>query len=201
MGNRGDSIMSREEINITGLVSCRQGDEVIFENAPNKWVSSGLLSLMAWTQFGYVYGGTYGGWSYYLMPYYGMRIYLGTNTSTATLFSHTALQAPIGTAPGTAANTHTQTIGDGTSTGIWSTTYTATWNAGAITGTVGEMALYLTQNTNTAAAWGWSGNQTAYDVGRAMFSRLAVADSEFTQFTINTAKPLTIDWKVQLSFS
>jgi len=192
--------MSQEEIYVTGLVSAYQGDDVIFENVPNKWVSQGLLSIIAITQMNSAGSSGTGNYGIYL-PEYNWNMYIGTNTTTGTAFAHTALQAPIGTTPGTAPNTKSQTIVDGTATGTWSTTLIATWNAGTVTGTVGEMALYMNGCVSYSTA-NWTYQATSWLSGGAMmFSRLAVADTEFNSFAINTAKPLTINWTVQLSYS
>jgi hypothetical protein len=76
-------------------------------------------------------------------------------------------------------------------------TYLATWNAGAISGTVGEIALYLRALDNATFQWQASGNLQPSVV---MASRLSSADLDFSSFVIDTTKPLTVEWKVQFSF-
>jgi len=124
-------------------------------------------------------------------------MYLGSDTSTKTTASMTALVAPIGTAPGTAPNnwnSSIQILSNGSAA-----TYTATWNAGTVSGTIGEMALYgsaattyYTGTINTNINWG---------SGAVMLSRLSVADGDFSAFTINTSYPLIVAWTVQFLFA
>ena len=111
-------------------------------------------------------------------------IYLGTDTSIKTTPSLAALVSPIGSSPGTGPNTWSnseQNLSNGSSA-----SFMATWNAGTVSGTIGEMALY-------GSATGQSGT--------VMLSRLSVADGDFSAFTINTAYPLTVSWTVQFLFA
>ena len=120
-------------------------------------------------------------------------MHIGSDTSTKTTASMTALVAPIGTAPGTGPNNWSQMIqllSNGSAA-----TFTATWNAGTVSGTIGEMALYgnyteMIGQTNTN--WG---------THTGMLSRLSVADGDFSAFTINTSYPLVIAWTVQFLFA
>jgi hypothetical protein len=119
---------------------------------------------------------------------------LGTNTTTPTNISMTALVTPIGTAPGTKPNSQagsTAALSNGASV-----TYTSTWNAGTVSGTVGEIGLYLYIQSTLAAFGAGTISPSA-----VFASRLSVADGDFTAFTINTAAPLTINWTVQFTFS
>jgi len=131
-----------------------------------------------------------------LSPLNPTTMYIGSDTSTKTTISMTALVAPIGTAPGTGPNNWNETLqllSNGSSA-----TFTATWNAGTVSGTIGEMALYgiyantYYQNTNSSVNWGSN---------TGMLSRLSVADGDFSAFTINTSYPLVIAWTVQFVFA
>jgi len=183
------------EIFVDGLVTVKQGDTILLDNVHNKFVDNGLKGIISLLAVQFL--GRNGGNGYMAAANAAWNIYLGTNTTTVTVPTMTALIAPIGTAPGTVATTKSLSVKDGTSDGIWNTIYTASWTAGTVTGTVGEMALYL--NWPSATTFRWTGDPSSTIVW-SMGSRLSVADSEFTSFTIDNTKPLTIDWKIQFSF-
>ena len=118
-------------------------------------------------------------------------IRLGTDTVTPTGGATTALTAEINTAP----NTHSGATANPASN-QYRVAWIATWNAGTISGTIGEMALKL-YIQNTLLAFGASFSASA----NTLFSRLSVADGDFTAFTINTSVPLTIEWRLLLTFA
>jgi hypothetical protein len=82
------------------------------------------------------------------------------------------------------------------SPGVYQVTYTSTWNAGAVSGTIGEVGLFLYIWDALQSAGGSSGIPS-----RRLASRLSVADGDFTAYTIDTALPLTVQWIVQFSFA
>lgn len=181
----------RESIKIKGIVEIINGDTHII--AENKFVQSMLIWLTNITSVSSLNlpANMLNHWG---ISTYSWDIYLGTDTSTPTVYNTTVLTSPIGTTPGTAAAIK---VGSTTnpSSGVYRTIFTATWNAGAVSGTVGEMALYLSvKSTLQAFGWGWSGsvNET-----KQLVSRLAAADGSMTPFLINTANPLTMNWTVQ----
>jgi hypothetical protein len=124
----------------------------------------------------------------------GGFIVLGTNTTTPTTASMTQLVSPIGPAPGTKANTQTGltgTLSDG-----YYVIYQATWNPNTVSGTVGEVGLYL------------KGYPTLFNFGQVqsgatifLFSRLSAADGDFSPQTINTSDPFTVNWQLSFTFS
>jgi hypothetical protein len=133
--------------------------------------------------------------TYNIAPLNPQTMYIGSDTSTKTTASMTALVTPIGTAPGTAPNSWNETLqllSNGSSA-----TFTASWNAGTVSGTIGEMALYgsacTTYITGTQAV-NWNGPTV-------MLSRLSVADGDFSPFPINSAYPLVIAWTVQFLYA
>ena len=134
-----------------------------------------------------------------ISPLNPQTIYLGTDTSTKTTPSMTALVDPIGSAPGTGPNSFNnamQLLSNGSAV-----TFTAMWNAGTVSGTIGEMALY--GSAATAYYTGTMGNAVNlyWYSGSVMMSRLSVADGDFSAFTINSAYPLVIVWTVQFVFA
>ncbi len=133
-------------------------------------------------------------------------IVLGTDTASRTTFTTASLLNPIGTAPGTKPNSVTGS-NSGLSNGA-SVTYTATWNAGTVSGTVGEAGLYLYFTStslqafnNSITSYFSSDGGSVQPTWQFLVSRLDVADSDFTSFTINTGAPLTVNWTVQFTFS
>ena len=113
---------------------------------------------------------------------------LGTDTTTQTNNNTTALVSPIGTAPGTKNNQMTASAW--TSGNAYFCQWMGTFNPGSVSGTVGEIGLYLNGRAGSLLSalsqWYWD--------NRYLMARFAVADSEFTAFTIDTTKPVVITW-------
>jgi hypothetical protein len=136
---------------------------------------------------------------------YAYDVYIGTNTTTPTSYNTIVLASPIGTAPGTAANIKTGSTSN-PSNGVFRVTFSTTWNAGTVSGTVGEMALYLTLRS-TLQSFGWTilssgeNHYGSFQETKQLVSRLAAADGTLTPFIINTINPLTINWTVQFNFA
>jgi hypothetical protein len=183
-------IFPRESIKIKGIVEIINGDTHIV--AENKFVQTMLIWLTNMTSISYasLAANMTLRWN---ISTYNWDIYLGTNTTTPTSYNTTALTSPIGTAPGTVADIK---LGSTTnpSSGIFRTIFTTTWNAGAVSGTVGEMALYLSVKS-TLQAFGWGSSSVTET--KQLVSRLAAADGSLTPFAINPANPLTMNWTVQ----
>jgi hypothetical protein len=175
-------------IGIRGTVKIENGEYLVIGR--NHWVTLGLQTIGSYlANTGNMYGGSA------IMnstPYY--YIYLGSDTSTPTTVSMTALVSPIGTSPGTKPN-NTSISGAyySSSTTPVVLTYIATWNAGTVSGTLGEVGLYLNINTGGLTGTLFSGSGLA--------SRLSAADGSFTAFTINTSAALTVTWTVSLVYA
>jgi hypothetical protein len=176
------------EIRIRGIVDIQNGK--YHQRARNHFVGAmlnGLINFLAFT------GTISNGYAAYGWTGLNGYMVLGTNTTTPTNISMTSLVSPIGTAPGTKPNSQvgsTAALSNGASV-----TYTATWNAGTVSGTVGEIGIYLYVD-NTLRTFGSTPSPAT-----TFASRLSVADGDFTSFTINTAAPLTINWTIQFTFS
>lgn len=107
---------------------------------------------------------------------------LGSNTANQTTPAMTALVSPIGASPGTKPNT--QSISNTTvGAGEYKVTLTGTWNAGTVSGTVGEIGHY---------GWACTSFWHTTTGGPYLFFRLSNADSDFQSFQIDTQKALTI---------
>jgi len=182
-------------IGIRGTVKIENGEHIVIGR--NHWVAQGFETIGAFLVWGGVaYTSNTSNTAY---NFYGAvnnwNIYIGSDTSTTTTVSRTSLVSPIGTAPGTAPNTKSYSGAYySTSTTPITLSYVATWNAGTVSGTLGEAGLYLYINTS-----GLTNGTTATNPGLA--SRLSAADTSFTAFTINTAAALTVTWTVSLVYA
>jgi len=177
-------------IGIRGTVKIENGEHIAIGR--NHWVGQGLETIGAFLVWsGWNSGGPYGFYGAVL----NWNIYIGSDTSTTTTVGMTSLVSPIGTAPGTGPNTNSYSARYySTSTTPMVITYIATWNAGTVSGTLGEAGLYLTMNANGVT-------NGAYASSPGLASRLSAADGSFTAFTINTAAALTVTWTVSLVYA
>lgn len=185
-------IGDHNEINLEGIVEIINGDKRVV--GKNKLVQNMLIWFNNITSSNFMYSVN----GYFIVTN-GWKMYLGTDTTTTTKYNTTVLTTPIGTSPGTAPNS---TGGSTTnpSNGVFRVMFSATWNANTVSGTIGEMALYLGIRTSLEG-FNWN-MSTAGPVTETpkMASRLAAADGAFTPFAINTANPLTVNWTMQFSF-
>ena len=176
-------------IGIRGTVKIENGEHIAIGR--NHWVAQGLETIASYlldnfsnTEFPDINAASY-----------GYNMYIGSDTSNPTTVTTTSLVAPIGTAPGTAPNTKSYSgIYYSTSTTPVVLTWVATWNAGTVSGTIGEVGLYLSINTAHL-----TNGSAATNPGLA--SRLSAADGSFTAFTINTAAALTVTWNISLVYA
>jgi len=164
---------------IYGTVKIENGEYLVIGR--NHWVAQGFMTIGSYLAYsGSLYGGT-DNWG----------IHLGSDTTTVTTVSMTALAAQTSAGPSSASYSGTFYASSTTAVVL---TYTGTWNAGTVSGTLGEVGLYL--NLNTA---GISGGENGGTGG--LVSRLSAADGSFTAFTINTSAALTVTWVVKLVYS
>lgn len=194
--------MEQDEVQIKGYVTIWQGEgknkKFIVKRAENHFVDAGLKgivsSLMCSLLGGYASDKYIYAWSY--LP----KMYLGSDTATSTTHAMTALVTPIGDAPGTVPSAISGADLTNPSSGVWRTSYTAVWYAGAVSGTVGELGLYLRPFTEFTAGWQYTANADL-TYPSAMVSRLSSADSDFSSFIIDTSKSVTVQWDVEVSFA
>jgi len=177
--NNIEEMYAGEFVGIYGKVKIENGEHLVIGR--NHFVGQGLMTIG----------------SYLISTIsidcaaYSWNIYLGSDTSTPTNVSMTSLVSGIGSGPNSKSNSGTYYSSTTTPLVI---TYTATWNAGTVSGTLGEVGLYLYMNTN-----GLTNGSATSNPGLA--SRLSAADGSFTAFTINTAAALTVTWTVNLVYS
>ena len=191
-----------DELKLKGRVTIYQGEgdekEVIVNKAKNKWVDQGLKGLLSYLLGSQIYPNNVSGRCIYCWTY-DFKVYLGSDTTTTTTHNLTALINPIGSAPGTAPNRVSGENRTNPATGTWHTAYIAVWDAGTVSGTVGEVALYLRPFTFLTAQWTHAPTGD-YTFPLAMVSRCSVADGDFSPFTIDPSKSLTVYWEVQISY-
>jgi uncharacterized protein (UPF0333 family) len=168
-----------DTLSIVGIVIIENGENKVI--GTNHWVSQGLETIG-----GYLVGGASSGAA--------SNIYIGSDTVTPTTVSMTALARPIGTAPGTAPNTFNVSYSINLSSTIPATVvYNAVWNAGTVSGTLGEVGLYL------KGYGGLSGSTYATNPG--LGARMSAADGTFTPFVINTSVALNVSWFIRFVYS
>jgi hypothetical protein len=168
-----------DNLSIVGIVIIENGENKVIGR--NHWVGQGLETIGSFLAGGASNGAT-------------SNIYVGSDTSTATTVSMTALARPIGTAPGTAPNTFNVSYSINLNSTIPATVvYNAIWNAGTVSGTLGEVGLYL------KGYGGLSGSTYATNPG--LGARMSAADGTFTPFVINTSVALNISWFVRFIYS
>jgi len=173
-----------DTLSLIGVAVIENGNNKV--TGRNHWVGQGLETIGSYL--------SYTGGSLYPAPY-NWNMYIGSDMTTPTTVSMTSLVSPIGTAPGTAPNSKSVSGAYySTSTIPIVLTFIATWNAGTVSGVLGEVGLYLIINIA-----GLTGGSVTSSPGLA--SRLSVADGSFTAFTINTAATLTITWKINLIYA
>jgi len=166
-------------IGIHGTVKIENGEHLVIGR--NHWVGQGFMTIGSYL----IYSGSLGSGTLH------WGILLGSDTSTPTNVSMISLVSGIGGWPNTQSNSGTCYC---TSTTPMVLTYTGTWNAGTVSGTLGEVGLYLMMNT--------AGLNGGIDGGGAgLASRLSAADGSFTAFTINSSAALTVTWTVNMVYS
>jgi hypothetical protein len=187
-----------ERVKIEGFVTISQKDEngreeILAERKENHFVDTGLRGLLS-----YLLGNDYynqNAWCKSTPGNLYWRSYLGLDTVTPTTHNLTALVNPIGTAPGTAPGTIAGEDRSSPATGVWKMGLISIWSPGTVSGTVGELALYMAPFNSITAGW------TDHDNTISMISRLSVADGDFAGVVIDTSKSFVVHWEIQISFS
>ena len=119
---------------------------------------------------------------------------VGTDTTTVTTNATTGLAAEIATNPSSQAGTNSNPLA-----GQFRTAWSATWNAGVLgTPTVGEVGLFLRLMESFQSYQFFCAS--ALQTSNQLFSRISVADGDFSAFTVNAANPLTIEFRLTVTF-
>jgi hypothetical protein len=187
-----------DSIKIEGFITIYQEDEkgnrtYLVNNTKNHFVNGGLkglLSALLGSAFQWSAYGDSRAWTY------DWKMYLGTDTTTPTTTGMTALVSPIGAAPGTAPSSLWGTDRANPSPGVWNFKASASWGAGTISGTVGEIGLYFRPFDVITYQW----SETNVTKSRVMISRLSSADGDFTPVAIDPLKSFTVEWEVRISY-
>ncbi|MFQ5906510.1 MAG: hypothetical protein ACE5JA_08050 [bacterium] len=188
--NRKQRRQLKENIKITGIVRIIQGEKVVVE-ARNHFVNQGLMALISLLCISYHGHASYAPareWTT-TRAYCGIR--LGSDTTTPTAAIMEDLISALGGWASSASLSRSNP-----SPGVYQVTYTSTWNAGAVSGTIGEVGLFLYIWDTLQPAGG-----NSLTPSKRLASRLSVADGDFTAYTIDTALPLTVQWIIQFSFA
>lgn len=169
-------------VRMVGTVTVTNGD-VIHSISParNHIVDTGMKGILSAliSQRGFYLFGYTDAWN----------IWLGTNKTTATTQTMTTLASMI------SVSNRSKTRSVSSSGTTWAANFNSVWPAGTVSGTIGEIGLWLKAPTTTT--FRWTGN---VNPALAMCSRLSVADGDFASHTINTANPLSVDWTISFSF-
>jgi len=160
------------ELKLFGEVEIKNGDTKI--KGKNHWVGQGFGTLA-------VFIGSTSGASVYATTN-NWYILLGMNTVTPTNVTMTTLVKPISAQPNAKYVYGFYYSG---STNAVLVRYEAQWYTGTVSGTIGELGLYLT----------FSGG------GVGMASRLSAADNSFTAFTVDTSSVLDVLWNINLVYA
>jgi len=179
--------MTEQRIKMAGSVTIKSGNDIIYQNIPNHWVNNGLKGLTS------AMCGSFVGTSSYNQPMctgwaYNANIKVGMDTLTPTTFNTNELINPNTNSP----NSFTGTNILNSSPGLWKITFTGTWNAGVITGTIGEIGLYLAPFDNITTNW------VEYNIQKPqkLVARISSADGTFSAFTPDIEKVFTVEWTV-----
>jgi len=186
--------MKGTHVKMTMSVTAWNG-KLLFKHRKNHIVSQGMKALL---YFAAGSGIPTAGWSYqFPTPGAGSsQMKMGTDTTTVTVESMVALVAAIATIANSAS-----VVLSKVATGHYRVAWTSTWNAATISGTIGEMGLYMYAGAPLDATLPLA-NPTGQGAGALYFvSRLSAADTDFTAFAVNIAKPLVIEWDFDLTFS
>lgn len=189
-----------DSIALKGYVTIWQGEgdekKLVCKRKENHWVDAGIQGLVsALIGQALLAGSTYNVFCWVYDDSLGL--YLGTDTAAPTTHSMTELTSPMGTPPGTAPDSLTGADLTNPSSGLFKTSIIALWFAGAVSGTVGELALYMGAFEDLTPDWTES-NRVFPSV---MASRLSEADGDFSSFGIDPTKSLTVQWDLEVSFA
>lgn len=196
-----------DKLGLQGRVTVFQEDdggerEYIIKNQRNHFTDGmlrGLLSFIVGSTFGAseTYGAnrttTHRAW------YYDWNILTGVDIVTPTNHVMTGLVSPIATNPNTKICEGLTTISDAERYINW----TSVWNANTISGDVGEMGLWFRPFTNISPSWSHvyssSSNGTSA-LASTMCSRLSSASGDFSPFSIDPSRSLTITWELGVRY-
>ena len=162
------------------------------KNVKNKFVDRGILGILfplvcrhdGTNRHGYARN-------------YNIRV--GSNTDTST---GREMESLIDTIGGTQNETDINVTQDGDN---YTIKYTATWESGSLSGTLGEVGIFLylpddrlhASYTSRSPTYNSSSHMGDTDT---MFSRICEADGDFTSFVIDEEEPLSVEYKLTLTY-
>lgn len=187
--------MCDETIKINGIVDINNGDNK-FESS-NHMLNNGFKAIFGILLLTYV--SRFTGYPYnrtcsVQFPINSWYIRVGTDTTTITTPTMSGLTSLIDIAP----SMKQVIVTDGTDTGHYKITYRCIWDAGTISGTIGELGLYMRAGEQISQ-WSAYGNNVVIAADVKMIARLSSADGLVSPIIIDETKPLIIDWNMNFS--
>lgn len=184
-----------DHVRIRCTVIIHNGDRFIV--AQNRIVSLGMRLLMTWLSS--IYSATtfyYGASMAFNSSAADSRIRFGSDTTHVTTEDMIALSNEVTTDRNTGGVTLSKVA-----SGQYRVAWVSTWNAGTVSGTFGEIGLFLSGIVPYAdASLPVTNPVPTYSATPYLFSRLSSASADFGSFTINAAVPLTIEWRLEFTF-
>lgn len=179
--------MDERSFSITGSVTVKQGEKIIFQSKPNKILLAGYKYFACLMMANYPTSATYWG------AQKGMNIRFGTGT-TANSSATTALATALAVDP-------TLKTGSGWagSENSYEVHFVGAWNAGLINASLGanslqEIGLFLGLNsTYPTAIW----TTTGITFTQQLFARIVLGGDAFIP---DVNLPVTVDWKIGVDF-
>ena len=186
-----------ERILIEGHGIIMQGDEIV-RRFRNKIVNAGLKGIVSLMICDRAYAYDHKAYLVQLAHTTYWDIQLGDNTSSKTTAGMTAL---VGTQIGGSPNSK-NILYSNPSSGTHRVSFEASWDAGTVSGTIGEIAIIMM--CSTEYTWKWYLDASSDSIGQAhsvtMFARASVADGDFLAYTIDTSKPTSIKWDIDFKW-
>lgn len=196
-----------DRIGLRGRVTVFQEDEdgnrdYLINGQRNHFTDSMLKGLLSWLVGNSVSSTQTRGGTFTASVYTWSRdwnIVIGIDVDTPTSHGMTDLVSKIGVSPHTKICEGITTISDANRYINWN----VTWNAGTVSGDVGELGFYLRPYNNINSQW--DNAYATYGSGSYIYpqllcSRLSVASGDFSVFAIDPSKSLSVTWEIGMQY-
>lgn len=179
-------------IKMFGDVEITNGDNVV--TGRNHFLNNGFRSIYDIILLTYInaYNKNDACTYYYYLPANSWYMRLGTDTTTVTDPTMDELTSLIAIAP----TSQQMFITDGTDDGHYIITFRSIWATGTISGTVGEMGLYMRCGENINQHMYSSKYYTAITPPVKLVARMTCIDNDFSPIVIDETKPFIVDWNM-----
>lgn len=125
------------------------------------------------------------------------NILLGTDTTTATTYTTNELTNKININPSFKHINDVNTIDE--NSGQYVLKILSRWEKGTVSGTIGEIGLYMLPLFNISPNWTYA-SESIITFPTQLCSRFAVADGAFESFEIDITKTLVIEYHIGVSY-